>query len=73
MWSLVFVSFLVAMLLVWLIGPTRRGTARDPLDTVEPPDQDELEAAEREVQDPEFGSPTSKEVDERDWGPGAPH
>lgn len=73
MWSLVFVSFLVAMLLVWLIGPTRRGTARDPLDTVEPPDQDELEAAQQEVQDPEFGSPTSKEVDERDWGPGAPH
>ena len=72
MWSLVFVSFLVAMLLVWLIGPTRRGSAQDPLDPVEPPDRDELEAAEREVQDPEFGSHPPNEADERDWGPGAP-
>jgi hypothetical protein len=74
MLGLVFVSLLVAAVLVWLLRAVPRGSAADPLDpadAIEPPDLDELEAAERELRDAEPGD-TSKEIDERDWGPGAP-
>jgi hypothetical protein len=61
---------LVALLL-WLIVPALRRRPADPLDSVEPVDQEELEAAERELRaDPDL-DPDADPADD-DWGPGAP-
>lgn len=61
---------LLGAVLTWLLAP---GKARvpDPEDTVEPPDADELEAAEREVRDLDLHQRPEEGFQGDDWGPGA--
>lgn len=69
MGQLLLVVFIVA-LLVWLVSPgaKQRATPEDP---VEPVDEAELEAAEREVQDLDVNQRPEDGFEGDDWGPGA--
>jgi hypothetical protein len=63
---------LLAALLVWLLRP-RRNVDRDwgVEELPEPPDTDELEAAEREVRDLDVTQRPEDGFEGDDWGPGA--
>jgi hypothetical protein len=61
---------LIAAVLVWLLAPGRRATGAAE-DRVEPSDEDELAAAEREVRDLEVGQRPDDGFEGDDWGPGA--
>lgn len=67
--QLLLVVFVVAFL-VWLISPGARERAT-PDDPIEPVDQAELEAAEREVQDLDLHQRPEEGFEGDDWGPGA--
>jgi hypothetical protein len=67
---------LVTALLVWLFRRSGRGGATAPPaaeweDVVEPPDADELEAAEREVRDLDVHQRPEEGFEGDDWGPGS--
>jgi hypothetical protein len=61
---------LVAAVLVWLLSPGARQRAT-PEDPIEPADQSELDAAEREVRDLEINQRPEDGFEGDDWGPGA--
>jgi hypothetical protein len=66
--GILIVVFVVA-LLVWLLAPgARRRESED--DGVEALDQDELEAAEREVRDLDVHQRPEDGFEGDDWGPG---
>ena len=69
MGQLLLVVFIVA-LLVWLVSPGAKHRAT-PEDPVEPVDEAELEAAEREVQDLDVNQRPEDGFEGDDWGPGA--
>jgi uncharacterized protein (TIGR03382 family) len=58
---------LLAALLAWLLRPRRAGRN----EPVEPPDESELRAAEREVQDLGLEQRPDDGFEGDDWGPGA--
>jgi len=65
--SVVFVLALVAAFFVWLVVP---GTRRYPREEVEPVDQAELDAAEREVRELDIDQRPEDGFEGDDWGPG---
>lgn len=67
--QLLLVAFVVAFL-VWLVSPGTKPRAT-PDDPIEPVDQAELEAAEREVQDLDVHQRPEDGFEGDDWGPGA--
>lgn len=69
MGQLLLVVFIVAFL-VWLVspGPKRQATPEDP---IEPVDEEELEAAEREIQELDVNQRPEDGFEGDDWGPGA--
>ncbi len=69
MTQILLVVFIVAFL-VWLVAPGTRQPAT-PDDPVEPVDQDELDAAEREVRDLDINQRPEDGFEGDDWGPGA--
>jgi hypothetical protein len=65
-----FTTVLLAAVLAWLLPPGRT-RAPAPDDSVEPPEADELEAAEREVRDLDLHQRPEEGFQGDDWGPGA--
>ncbi|MBK6421205.1 MAG: hypothetical protein IPJ95_14815 [Gemmatimonadetes bacterium] len=65
-----FTTVLLAAVLAWLLAPGR-ARAPAPDDPVEPPEADELEAAEREVRDLDLHQRPEEGFQGDDWGPGA--
>ncbi len=61
---------LLGAVLAWLLAPGGK-RAPDPDDAVEPPEMDELEAAEREVRDLDLQQRPEDGFQGDDWGPGA--
>lgn len=61
---------LLGALVGWLVRP-RKAEPGDPTDAIEPVDQDELDAAEREVRDLGTAQQPDEGFDGDDWGPGA--
>ncbi len=60
---------LVAALLGWLVAPGARRSAA-PDDAIEPVDEAELEAAEREVRELDLQQRPEDGFEGDDWGPG---
>lgn len=69
MGQLLLIVFVVAFL-VWLVSPGARQQAT-PDDPIEPVDEAELEAAEREVQELDIDQRPEDGFEGDDWGPGA--
>jgi hypothetical protein len=68
--SEIFILAVVVAFLVWLIKPGAR-RSRQEGDELEPVDQTELEAAEREVRDLDVHQRPEDGFEGDDWGPGA--
>lgn len=68
MMTLFIILLLVAAVGAWLLRPPTHRQSETPIE-----DREELEAAEKEVQDLDaFATPEDAEEDLSDWGPGAP-
>ncbi len=65
-----FTLLLLGAVLAWLLAPGGKRAA-DPDDAVEPPEADELEAAERDVRDLDLHQRPEEGFQGDDWGPGA--
>ncbi|HSB55518.1 MAG TPA: hypothetical protein VLD58_14255 [Gemmatimonadales bacterium] len=61
---------LVAAVLVWFFSPGTR-QRETPDDPIEPVDESELDAAEREVRDLDLNQRPEDGFEGDDWGPGA--
>lgn len=66
----IFLVVLLVAFILWLVSPGAKQQAT-PDDPVEPVDEAELEAAEREVQDLDVNQRPEDGFEGDDWGPGA--
>lgn len=68
--SWILIIAVVVALLVWLVAPSAGRQTASEDDRIEPVDQEELDAAEREVRDLDLQQRPEEGFEGDDWGPG---